>query len=196
MIEPVSDALTTSVSPACSAKNAMISSAMLPNVALRMPPTCGPVSEPSRSVDSPTTQASPRIDAADRTNSRVASTCSPKSRTIVSRLSPTVTSSETRASVDSWPRMGRPGLRVAGLGDAPSAKFQGRLPIDACARLDACGPSDQKGHPQRFFVHETLVEQPVVAQEEPLVARVDHQGVPREPAPVEDVEKTADVVVD
>ena len=46
MIEPVIDALTTSMSPACSAKNAMISSAMLPNVALRMPPTCGPVSEP------------------------------------------------------------------------------------------------------------------------------------------------------
>ena len=64
MIEPVSDALTTSISPACRAKNAMISSAMLPNVALRMPPTCGPVSEPSRSVDRPTTQASPRIATA------------------------------------------------------------------------------------------------------------------------------------
>ena len=45
MIEPVSDALTTSIRPAWSAKNAMISSAMLPNVALRMPPTCGPVSD-------------------------------------------------------------------------------------------------------------------------------------------------------
>ena len=65
MIEPVSDALTTSMSPACRAKNAMISSAMLPNVALRMPPTCGPVSAPSRSVESPTTQARPRIAAAD-----------------------------------------------------------------------------------------------------------------------------------
>ena len=63
MIEPVIDALTTSMSPACSAKNAMISSAMLPNVALRMPPTCGPVSDPSRSVERPTTQASPRIAA-------------------------------------------------------------------------------------------------------------------------------------
>ena len=69
MIEPVSDALTTSMSPACSAKNAMISSAMLPNVAFRIPPTCGPVSEPSRSVDRPTTQASPRIAAADTMNS-------------------------------------------------------------------------------------------------------------------------------
>ena len=65
MIEPVSDALTTSISPAWRAKNAMISSAMLPNVALRMPPTCGPVSDPSRSVERPTTQASPRIAAAD-----------------------------------------------------------------------------------------------------------------------------------
>ena len=64
MIEPVIDALTTSISPAWRAKNAMISSAMLPNVALRMPPTCGPVSDPSRSVERPTTQARPRI--ADR----------------------------------------------------------------------------------------------------------------------------------
>ena len=65
MIEPVSDALTTSISRPASAKNAMISSAMLPNVAFRIPPTCGPVSDPSRSVDSPTTQARPRIAAAD-----------------------------------------------------------------------------------------------------------------------------------
>ena len=56
MIEPVSDALTTSIRPACRAKNAMISSAMLPNVALRMPPTCGPVIEPEplgREADHP-----------------------------------------------------------------------------------------------------------------------------------------------
>ena len=64
MIEPVSDALTTSIRPACRAKNAMMSSAMLPNVALRIPPTCGPVSAPSRSVERPTTQARPRIPAA------------------------------------------------------------------------------------------------------------------------------------
>ena len=53
MIEPVSDALTTSISPAWRAKNAMISSAMLPNVAFRMPPTCGPVIAPSRSRREP-----------------------------------------------------------------------------------------------------------------------------------------------
>ena len=55
MMEPVIDALTTSSCPAVSAKNAMISSAMLPNVALRMPPTWGPVSAPRRSVEMPTT---------------------------------------------------------------------------------------------------------------------------------------------
>ena len=55
MIEPVMNALTTSIRPACRAKKAMISSAMLPKVALRMPPTCGPVSDPRRSVDRPTT---------------------------------------------------------------------------------------------------------------------------------------------
>ena len=65
MIEPVSDAWTTSIRPRWRAKNAMISSAMLPNVALRMPPTWGPVSDPSRSVERPTTQARPRMDAAD-----------------------------------------------------------------------------------------------------------------------------------
>ena len=85
MIEPVSDALTTSIRPACRAKNAMISSAMLPNVALRIPPTCGPVIEPSRSVDSPTTQASPRIAAADTMNRSDSSACRPKSRTIATQ---------------------------------------------------------------------------------------------------------------
>ena len=75
MIEPVIDAFTTSISPAWSAKKAMISSAMLPNVAFRMPPTCGPVGEPRRSVESPTTQARPRIPVADTRNRTVSSTC-------------------------------------------------------------------------------------------------------------------------
>ena len=108
MIEPVSDALTTSIRPACRAKNAMISSAMLPNVALRMPPTCGPVIEPSRSVDRPTTQASPRIAAADTMNSTDWSACRPKSRTMATRLRRTVPIRKIRDSGDSWPRIGRP----------------------------------------------------------------------------------------
>ncbi len=55
MMEPVKEALTTSILPAVSAKNAMMSSAMLPKVALRMPPTWGPARPPSRSVEMPTT---------------------------------------------------------------------------------------------------------------------------------------------
>ena len=108
MIEPVSDALTTSIRPACRAKNAMISSAMLPKVALRIPPTCGPVIDPSRSVDSPTTQASPRMAAADTTNRTVSLACRPKSRTIASRLRTTVPIRKARDSGDSWPRIGSP----------------------------------------------------------------------------------------
>ena len=113
MIEPVSDALTTSMSPAWSAKNAMISSAMLPKVALRMPPTCGPVSEPSRSVERPTTHASPRIATADTTNRTVSSACRPKSRTIATTLTASVTSTTARPNGDSWPRIGRPEARAA-----------------------------------------------------------------------------------
>ena len=95
MIEPVSDALTTSIRPACSAKNAMISSAMLPNVALRMPPTCGPVSDPRRSVERPTTQASPRIaDGRRRRTGPSRRRAAPKSRTIATTLTTTVAEQE------------------------------------------------------------------------------------------------------
>jgi len=55
MIDPVSDAFTTAIWPAVRAKNAMMSSATLPNVALRMPPTWGPANAPRRSVLAPTT---------------------------------------------------------------------------------------------------------------------------------------------
>ena len=108
MIEPVSEALTTSMRPSCSAKNAMISSAMLPNVALRMPPTCGPVSDPRRSVESPTVHASPRMPIAETTNRTVSSTDTTKRSTIVRKLTATVPSRNTRAGVESGPRMGRP----------------------------------------------------------------------------------------
>ena len=121
MIEPVSDAFTTSIRPACSAKNEMISSAMLPNVALRIPPTCGPVSDPRRSVDSPTTQASPRIAAADTTKITVLSACANSSR-IATTLTRTVTSTAIRAVIDSCPRIGMP-ERPAGV---PVAAVMGR----------------------------------------------------------------------
>ena len=108
MIEPVSDAFTTSIRPAWRAKNAMISSAMLPKVALRMPPTCGPVSEPRRSVERPTTQARPRIPAADTTNTIVGSACRPNSSTIATMLVTTVIASAARPMTESGPRIGSP----------------------------------------------------------------------------------------
>ena len=113
MIEPVSDALTTSMRPACSAKKAMISSAMLPKVALRMPPTCGPVSDPRRSVESPTVQASPRIPIGrDHEQDGVVHATRRSRSTIVRKLTATVPSRNTRAGVESGPRMGRPPVRA------------------------------------------------------------------------------------
>ena len=112
MIEPVSDAFTTSMRPACSAKKAMISSAMLPKVALRMPPTCGPVSDPRRSVESPTVHASPRMPIAETTNRTVSSTDTTKRSTIVTKLTASVPSRKMRAAGDSGPRIGRPPVRA------------------------------------------------------------------------------------
>src|SRR5438034_1183415 len=61
MIEPVREALTTSVRPLDRAKIAMISSVALPKVALRRPPTPGPACLPSSSVARPRNQASGTI---------------------------------------------------------------------------------------------------------------------------------------
>ena len=49
-----------------------------------------------------------------------------------------------------------------------------------CPRLIAAGHRIEKRHPQRFLVHEPLVEQPVIAEKEPLIAGVDDDGVLRE----------------
>ena len=122
MIEPVIEALTTSISPAWSAKNAMISSAMLPNVALRMPPTCGPEIAPSRSVESPTIHARPRIATAATMKSSVSFAWRTKSRTIAASEIATVTTTAIRAVVDSGPRTGMPRPAVwAGAVIAPSS---------------------------------------------------------------------------
>ena len=115
MIEPVSDALTTSIRPACSAKNAMISSAMLPNVALRMPPTCGPVS--ARAARS--TARRPRRDRGSppprATNRTVGSAWSPKSRMIAATLSGDRPDQDDRDRASTAGRgwAGRPGLMAA-----------------------------------------------------------------------------------
>ena len=121
MIEPVSEAFTTSMRPACRAKNEMISSAMLPNVALRIPPTCGPVSDPSRSVDRPTTQARPRIAAAATTKMTVLSAPA-TSRRIATTLTATVPRTASLAVTESCPRIGIP-ERPAGV---PAAAVMAR----------------------------------------------------------------------
>ena len=113
MIEPVIEALTTSMRPACRAKKAMISSAMLPKVAFRIPPTCGPVSAPRRSVERPTTQARPRIATAETTNRTVGSAPTTQARTIVTSETPSVASTRTRAIGERAPRIGRRAEAVA-----------------------------------------------------------------------------------
>jgi hypothetical protein len=69
-IEPTSDALTTSCSPARSAANAMISPAALPNVALRRPPTPSPSRVAICSVARPIQPARGTMASADATNTR------------------------------------------------------------------------------------------------------------------------------
>ena len=71
MIEPVSEALTISVSPARRAMKPMMSSAALPKVALRRPPTPGPVWCARCSVASPMRPARGRIARHETTKTAV-----------------------------------------------------------------------------------------------------------------------------
>ena len=64
MMLPVIDALTSSMWPLRSATTAMISSAALPNVALRKPPHAGPARRASCSVPRPISPASGISEAA------------------------------------------------------------------------------------------------------------------------------------
>ena len=70
MIEPVSEALTTSSMPARSATSAMISSAALPSVALRKPPMPSPRRAASFSVARPRSPASGTIAMQASRNTR------------------------------------------------------------------------------------------------------------------------------
>ena len=73
MIEPISEAFTTSSMPARRATRAMISSAALPSVALRKPPMPSPTRAASFSVETPSrpasgmiaTQASPKTSSGE-----------------------------------------------------------------------------------------------------------------------------------
>jgi hypothetical protein len=79
MIEPISDALTTSWRPSLSAKNAMISSGALPNVTLRKPPMPGPDRAANSSVARPISAAVAITPAADATKMIVALACASSS---------------------------------------------------------------------------------------------------------------------
>ena len=68
MMLPVIVACTSSMCPSRSATNAMISSAALPKVAFRNPPSVGPVCFASSSVASPIRPASGTIAMAPTTN--------------------------------------------------------------------------------------------------------------------------------
>ena len=61
--------------------------------------------------------------------------------------------------------------------------------------LDRRRPADEERHAERLLVHEALVVQAVVAEEEALVAGVDHDRVAAQAGLVEVVEHAADVVV-
>ena len=65
-IEELIDALTRSISPAFSAKPAMMSSARLPSVAFNRPPTVGPVRAASSSVAWPRSADNGMIESALR----------------------------------------------------------------------------------------------------------------------------------
>ena len=141
MIEPVRLALTTSIRPACSAKNAMISSAMLPNVALRMPPTCGPVISPSRSVAWPIDPREPE-DRQGRAGRRRPSAASDRDDDVgddrPTARTATTTSDDPRATGDMAPRIGTGDpLRAAGGHGrcSPSA----RAPVQPASRDAARG---------------------------------------------------------
>ena len=107
MIEPVIEALTTSMRPAWRAKKAMMSSATLPKVAFRIPPTCGPVTAPRRSVARPTTQARPRIAAAATTKISDGLPWRKNSRATAAAATPSVARIAILAGVESGPRIGR-----------------------------------------------------------------------------------------
>ena len=65
MIEPITEALTTSWSPAPSANRAMISSGALPKVTLSRPPIPGPERAASSSVARPISAAVGMIPSAE-----------------------------------------------------------------------------------------------------------------------------------
>jgi len=75
MIDPTSEALTTSCRPSASAKNAMMSSGALPKVTFSSPPIPGPVRAAIASVASPITAAHGITPSAAAPNTSVGDAC-------------------------------------------------------------------------------------------------------------------------
>ncbi|AKB50284.1 hypothetical protein MSBRW_1031 [Methanosarcina barkeri str. Wiesmoor] len=74
-MEPVIDAFTISVSPACRAKKLMINSVAFPKVAFNNPPRAGPVRTEISSVDSPMNFASGMIASEAKTKIAIGEEC-------------------------------------------------------------------------------------------------------------------------
>ena len=87
-IDPTTEALTTSCSPAPSANSAMISSGALPNVTLSRPPIPGPDRAASSSVARPISAAVGITPSAEAANTATASACM-NSRTIATGINGT-----------------------------------------------------------------------------------------------------------
>ena len=93
-------------------------------------------------------------------------------------------------------------LHVSGDGHA-SSREEGRceveilheMVIDRAGGRDP-GPANDQRHPERFLIHPAFVEPAVFAQEEPLVARIDHDRILGEPRFVQVFEHAADGAID
>ncbi|AKB81979.1 hypothetical protein MSBR3_1401 [Methanosarcina barkeri 3] len=75
MMDPVIDAFTISVSPACREKKLMINSVAFPKVAFNNPPRAGPVCAEISSVDSPMNFASGMIASEAKTKIAMGEEC-------------------------------------------------------------------------------------------------------------------------
>jgi len=87
-IDPTTEALTTSCSPAPSANSAMISSGALPNVTLSNPPIPGPDRAANSSVARPINAAVGITPSAEAANTGTASACR-NSRTMATGMNGT-----------------------------------------------------------------------------------------------------------
>src|SRR3954454_21123841 len=129
-IEPISDALTTSCSPAPSANRAMMSSGALPNVTLSRPPMPGPERAASSSVALPISAAVGITPAADAKKISVGLACATSSTTAIGM-------NGTRRYGHPWPEVRKLPRRI-GCGRLRGVDFL-RMPDPSHTALGAWG---------------------------------------------------------